>query len=314
MTEAPAVPGDLPAIARGLSAFPLTPLHEECIDTAALEGMVVRAAEAGADSIGVLGSTGAYAYLDRAERRTALDSAVQAAGDVPVLAGIGAPRTAHVSAFAEDAQAAGAAGVMLAPVTYQMLTDDEIVGLYRDVCAELSVPLVVYDNPATTHVRMTHELYGRLAELPGVAALKIRPVPSEAEAARVRVHGVRAVIPAHVGIGVSGDAVGARGVLAGCDAWYSALAGVLPEVVVPLHRAAAAGDELAVRRAGVQLAGLWTLFEEHGGSLRVLAAVAEERGLVRGPCLPRPLQGLGEEPRQRLRAVLEGLGLEVVGS
>lgn len=308
LPDAPAPADALPAIARGLSAFPLTPLHEERIDEEALVRMVRLGVDAGADSIGVLGSTGSYAYLDRSERRTALDRAVEAAEGTPVLAGIGAPRTAHVLAHAEDAQAAGAAGVMLAPVTYQMLTDDEIVGLYRDVCAELSVPLVVYDNPATTHVRMTHELYGRLAELPGVAALKIRPVPSEAEAARVRVSGVRAVIPEHVGIGVSGDAVGARGVLAGCDAWYSALAGVLPEVVVPLHRAAVSGDELAVRRAGVQLAGLWTLFEEHGGSLRVLAAIAEERGLVRGPCLPRPLHGLGEEPRERLRGVLDGFG------
>lgn len=41
----------------------------------------------------------------------------------------------------------GASGVLLAPVTYQALTDDEVHGLFEDVTAELSVPLIVYDNP-----------------------------------------------------------------------------------------------------------------------------------------------------------------------
>ena len=46
--------------------------------------------------------------------------------------------------------------------------------------------------------------------------------------ARERVAAVRAVVPERVRIGVSGDAVGATGLLAGCDLWFSALAGALP--------------------------------------------------------------------------------------
>ena len=103
---------------RGLSAFPLTPLDETgAVDEPAFERLVGRLAEAGVDSIGALGSTGSYAYLGRDERARVARLAVGAAGGVPVMIGIGAVRTERVIAHAHDAQAAGAAAVLLAPVS-----------------------------------------------------------------------------------------------------------------------------------------------------------------------------------------------------
>lgn len=59
-----------------------------------------------------------------------------AGGDViTVHAGVSALRTAHALAFAEDAAAAGARGLLLAPQSYQPLTDDDVAGLYTDVTA-----------------------------------------------------------------------------------------------------------------------------------------------------------------------------------
>ena len=153
----------------GLSAFPLTPLDAAgSVDESAFERLVARLAEAGVDSIGALGSTGSYAYLTREERARVAQLAVGAAGDVPVMVGIGAVRTEHVLAHAHDAQVAGAAAVLLAPVGYQALTEDEVYGLYADVTAELSVPLCVYDNPGTTHFAFSDDLHARVAALPGV--------------------------------------------------------------------------------------------------------------------------------------------------
>lgn len=56
----------------GLSAFPLTPLHDHGdggIDERAFRTLIGRLADARVQSITVLGSTGSYAYLDRDERR-----------------------------------------------------------------------------------------------------------------------------------------------------------------------------------------------------------------------------------------------------
>ncbi|MEU5334304.1 dihydrodipicolinate synthase family protein [Streptomyces asoensis] len=125
----------------GLSAFPLTPIPGNgSVDKKAFAALVGRLATAGVDSIGALGSTGSYAYLTREERARVARIAVEHADGVPVIVGIGALRTRQVLQAAEDAQNSGAAGVLLAPVSYQPLTDDDVFGLFEEVTANLSVP------------------------------------------------------------------------------------------------------------------------------------------------------------------------------
>lgn len=110
----------------GLSAFPLTPLVDDRVDEVAFAGLVDRLVSAGVDSITALGSTGSYAYLSREERALVTRIAVDHARLVPVIVGIGALRTSHVLEHLEDAQTAGAAGVLLAPMSYQPLTEDDV--------------------------------------------------------------------------------------------------------------------------------------------------------------------------------------------
>ena len=131
--------------------------------------------------------------------------------------------------LAGDAQAAGVAGVLLAPVSYQALTADDVFGLYEDVTAILSVPLVVYDNPGTTHFTFTPDLYQAIAALSNVASIKIPGVPPTARKAAAHVASLREILPPQLSVGVSGDVFGATGLSAGCDVWYSAIGGTLPK-------------------------------------------------------------------------------------
>ena len=287
----------------GLSAFPLTPITDEAIDEDAFSGIVEHLVGAGIDSVTALGSTGSYAYLDRGERRRVVELAVAAADGVPVLAGIGGTRTRDVLRYAEDAQSAGAAGLLLAPVGYQPLREDEVLGLFADVGAVSSVPIVVYDNPGTTHFVFTDELHARISELPRVASIKIPPVPGGPDAVRERVDSLRVEVSRTVTIGISGDPVAADALVAGCEAWYSVLAGTMPGPCRAIVDAVAAGDYARARALSARLSPLWELFESHG-SYRVVSALAEELGLVRHPNLPRPVLGLDEGSRARLRAAL----------
>ena len=93
---------------RGLSAFPVTPADAQGrVEAGALARLVRRLAEAGADSIGLLGSTGTYAYLSRAERRRAIEAAREAAGKVPLIVGAGALRTDDCRATYAELKAKG---------------------------------------------------------------------------------------------------------------------------------------------------------------------------------------------------------------
>ena len=294
----------------GLSAFPLTPLNESGIDDAKFVHLIERLAIAGVDSICALGSTGSYAYLTLDERRHVAELAVEHAQGVPVIVGIGALRTRDVLDLAEHAQKAGAAGVLLAPVSYQKLTDDEVFGLYETVSRSLSIPLCVYDNPGTTHFEFSDALHGRIAQLPQVGSIKIPGVPANPGAASERVQGLRALIPPHVTIGVSGDKFGAIGLNAGCEVWYSAIGGLFPKAVLAITRAAQAGNAGEAARLSDQLAPVWDMFSRHG-SLRVIATAAELRGLVASPSLPLPVRSLEGPDRLQLGELLESL--ELVG-
>jgi 4-hydroxy-tetrahydrodipicolinate synthase len=293
----------------GLSAFPLTPLSREAVDEAAFVRLVGRLREAGVDSIGALGSTGNSMYLSREERARVAALAVEAAGEVPVIVGIGAMRTRDVIAAAEDAQAAGAAGVLLAPVGYQRLSPDEVFGLFAEVSATLDVPLVIYDNPGTTHFAFTSELYARIAQLPHVASVKIPGVPAEPGAASTHLAELRATLPPGFTIGVSGDASAATGLLAGCDAWYSVIGGILPELAVELTSAARAGDSERAHALSDRLAPLWALFAAHG-SLRVAAAIAHLLGLTEAQNLPAPVRGLDAAAVDQVGDALTRIGVE----
>lgn len=293
----------------GLSAFPLTPMNHGVIDEMSFGRLIERLVDAGVDSIDALGSTGNYAYLTREERATIAQLAVKHAGNVPVIIGISAMSTREVLALAEDAQEARASAVLLAPMSYQTLSEDEVFGLYETVSRQLSVPLCVYDNPGTTHFEFSDELHGRIAQLPNVGSIKIPGVPAEPDAARARVERLRTLIPTHVTIGVSGDPLAATGMNAGCEAWYSVIGGLFPQVALSITRASQAGNSQEALRLSESLNPLWALFSQYGGSLRVVATAAELKGLAASPCLPLPLKGLEREGRQALARQLDELQL-----
>lgn len=288
---------------QGLSAFPLTPLNETDINEKEFIPLIERLVSAGVDSVGVLGSTGNYAYLTRPQRERVLQLAVQTAGGVPVMTSISALRMLDVLHLAEDAQQAGASAVLLSPVSYQPLTDEEVFYLYEHVTSNLSVPLCVYDNPNTTHFRFSDELHGRIARLPNVAAIKIPGVPAGAEAAGLRIRNLRELVPSRVVLGISGDPSAAAGLRAGCEVWFSVLGGLLPKTCLHMARLAQAGRHAEAEQISMLLEPLWALFRQHG-SLRVASAIAQQLGFISEPALPLPLLPLKSSVDEQLAAVL----------
>lgn len=92
----------------GLSAFPLTPVTARGVDEKGFSHILSRLTEARVDSMGLLGSTGSYAYLTREQRKRVATLAKQHAGDIPMMVCVGAVSTDAILHLADDAQAAGA--------------------------------------------------------------------------------------------------------------------------------------------------------------------------------------------------------------
>ena len=297
----------MPMLLRGLSAFPITPANADGrVDVDGLRKLVARLCAARVDSIGLLGSTGTYAYLSRSERRRALDAALEeAAGQVPILVGIGALRTDEAVRLAEDAKTAGAAAGLLAPVSYTPLTEDEVFEHFETVARASGLALCIYDNPSTTHFRFSPALIGRLSRLPGIVAVK-SPAP-EPPAVAAHLAELRGLVPDGFSLGYSADWNSVEALIAGGDAWYSVVAGLFPRISMAMVGAARNGDAAEARRLNDRLDPLWRLFREFS-SLRVIYAGVELLDICRAE-LPRPILPLRGAARQRVAAVLESLEL-----
>lgn len=225
------------------------------------------------------------------------------AGRVPLLVGVGALRTDAAVALATEAKAAGADAGLLAPVSYTPLLDAEVLQHFRAVAAA-GLPLCIYNNPGTTHFDVSPELVARLAEVPGVVAVKTGAPATEAAAA---VHALRSRVPAGFSVGFSVDWNAAAALLAGGDAWYSVVAGIYPKIFLRLARAAMSHDLTEVQRLQAQLEPIWHLSRTYS-SFRVVHLAAARAGISNAvPPLPvLPLSGAAAADVER---VLEELDL-----
>jgi 4-hydroxy-tetrahydrodipicolinate synthase len=290
---------------KGLSAFPITPADEAGrVDTQAFSALIERLDTAEVDSIGILGSTGIYMYLSREERRRTVEAAAAVLkGKRTLMAGVGALRTDEAVALAKDAEAAGADALLLAPVSYTPLTQEEAYHHFAAVAGATGLPLAIYNNPSTTRFSFSDELLVRLAYIPNIRAIKM-PLPADSDYAGELAR-LRPKLTDGFAIGYSGDWGCAEATLAGGDAWYSVVGGLLPVSALRLMRAAEGGDAEEVRRIDTAFQPLWALFKEFG-SIRVVYAAANMLSLtVCEP--PRPILPLTSAERQRVEEALDAL-------
>ena len=152
MTSTPAI--------HGIIAYPITPFGRDGgVDTATLTTLIEKLIGAGVHAIAPLGSTGEAAYLTEDEFDSVVDTTVNTVGHrVPVIVGASDLTTANTVRRARYAQHAGAHVVMILPVSYWKLSTREIAQHYATVAAALDIPIMAYNNPATSGIDMSPEL------------------------------------------------------------------------------------------------------------------------------------------------------------
>ena len=146
---------------RGIIGYLVTPFGPSgAPDLSVLSGLVHRT---GGSRHCPLGSTGESAYLSRDEWESVARTTIDAtAGRLPVVVGASTLTTRDTADLCRCAEALGADAVMVLPISYWKLTDDEIFQHYQAVSDAIDIPIMAYNNPATAGIDMSPELLHRM--------------------------------------------------------------------------------------------------------------------------------------------------------
>jgi dihydrodipicolinate synthase/N-acetylneuraminate lyase len=293
---------------RGILAAVTTPFTTDgsAVDEANLRGQVDRLVAAGLHGLVPTGTSGEFTTLSPEEYRRVIALYVEAAGGrVPVVAGIGALATADAVALAQYAETVGASGVMVVPPFYDPLDFATLKAFLTTVSDAISIPIVYYNVPGATGIRLTADEIAELGEIENVEYLKDTSgdAVTLAELLAARTDKIRAFN--------GWDTLTFFGIASGAQASVWGAAGVVPDLAVELWETLAEKGDLV--RARELWRHLWEIssFLESVNYVAGLKAGLELIGHPAGP--PRlPIQPLSAEQRRQFAEILRAAGVRVV--
>ncbi|HEX3686731.1 MAG TPA: dihydrodipicolinate synthase family protein, partial [Gaiellaceae bacterium] len=118
----------------------------------------------GSDGVVVNGTTGEASTLSEEERTGLIRAALEAIGDrATVVAGTGTNSTAHSIELTEQAQEAGAHGVLVVTPYYNKPPQRGVVAHFKAVAAATELPVVAYNIPGRCVINIEPETMTELA-------------------------------------------------------------------------------------------------------------------------------------------------------
>jgi 4-hydroxy-tetrahydrodipicolinate synthase len=211
------------------------------IDVAALRAFVDWQIAEGIHGLIPLGSTGEFLSLEDGEKELVAATVItQAAGRVPVLIGTGAEDTREVVRLSRRAERMGADGVMIIPPFYSTPTDDEIFHHYKSVADAISLPIMVYNNPATANVDLKPALVARLAEIDNCLYIKESTLEVTRVRDIIRLCGERMT--------VFGGILGFESFVEGALGWVAVASNILPAAMARIFSLVADGGMISEAR------------------------------------------------------------------
>jgi 4-hydroxy-tetrahydrodipicolinate synthase len=222
----------------GIIGYTITPFSADGkrIDLDALGRSIDRLIDAGVHAIAPLGSTGEGAYLSDAEwDEVSAYSLAKIARRVPTVVSVSDLTTAKAVRRARYAEANGADVVMVLPASYWKLSEAEILAHYAAIGDSIGVPIMLYNNPATSGTDMSVDLILRIVKhVENVTMVK------ESTGDIQRMHQLRRYsdVPFFNGC----NPLALEAFVAGAKGWCTAAPNLIPQLNLALYDAVLAND------------------------------------------------------------------------
>lgn len=282
---------------RGIWVALVTPLRAGEIDFVALQTLVGTLLEDGIAGVVVCGTTGEAAALSHAEQLAVLDAVLQQVSPQRVIMGLAGNNLDELLAFQQQIQQRPIAGLLVPAPYYIRPSQQGLEAFFMRVADAASVPLVLYDIPYRTGVRIERETLRRIVRHPRIAAIKDCSGDAETTMALIADGQVEVLAGEDVQI-FNNLCLGGAGAI-------SASAHVRADLYVLMQRQVEEGDLAGARRTFYRLLPWMQAAFAEPNPAAVKAALALQ-GLI-GDELREPLQRCAPATLARLRGVLADL-------
>jgi len=257
--------------------------------------------ERGAHGLIPVASTGEFLSLSDDERRTVAATVIdQARKRVPILIGTGAESTWDVVRYSREAEELGADGVLIIPPFYSTPTDEELYQHYKTIADPISIPIMLYNNPATSNVDMLPPLVARLSRIDNISYIK----ESTLDPTRIR----DIIRLSENRMAVFGGIMGYESFLNGAVGWTAVGSNLMPGPFAEMYRHCVEKTDLeAARNLYEKILPVIELVGQH----RYVSATKQAlnlMGLSVGPPRPPRLPAGGED-LIRVEQTVRDLGL-----
>ena len=291
---------------KGIVVPIVTPLTKDGqFDERAYRGLIDYLADNGIHGVFPFGTTGEFYAFDQGFYNNVLEVTKDAvAGRMDIYAGANHITTKGAAKIAKAVEAVGGIDALsvLTPM-FVSQTQQEVYEYYREIAGETSLPIIIYNNKPKTNVTVEPATVARLAEIDNIIGVKDSTGDMTNTEEYLRL--TRGNDSFHVMMGrdtliYAALCYGASGAIASC-------ANVAPRIAADIYDKFVAGDREGALDAQFKFSAL-RIATNMGTFPVVLKEALKLIGHDCGDCV-LPIQPLNDEQRNKLRGVLQGMGL-----
>ncbi|MBS1952439.1 MAG: 1-pyrroline-4-hydroxy-2-carboxylate deaminase [Cytophagales bacterium] len=259
--------------------------------------------EAGVNGIIIGGSLGEASTLENQEKVDLIKFALEKVnGKVPVIMTIAEGSTRHATTLAQEAEKAGAQGLMVLPPMRYKSDHRETVQFYKTIAGASSLPIMVYNNPVDYKIEVTLDMFAELADIKNIQSVKESTRDVSNVTRMINRFGDRFKILCGV------DTLALEELVLGADGWVAGLVCAFPKETVAIYQLTKAGkveEALKIYRWFLPLLEL----DIHPKLVQYIKLAEQETGIgtewVRAPRLTL----IGEERERVLNTIRHGINL-----
>ncbi|MBU1247241.1 MAG: 4-hydroxy-tetrahydrodipicolinate synthase [Proteobacteria bacterium] len=289
---------------RGAFTALVTPIKDGAFDEEAYRGLIEWQIENGIDGLVPCGTTGEAATLSHEEQGRVIKVCVdQAKGRVPVIAGAGSNSTKEAIELTQMAKAAGADATLQVTPYYNKPSTAGLIGHYKAIAAEASIPFVIYNVPGRTGQNLLPAQLKAIAdEVPEVFAIK------EASGSMIQATDILELLGTDFNL-LSGDdftalpllSLGGRGVI-------SVISNIMPAEMSGMCKAFFTGDNQKAQELHLMMNPVNRVMFVETNPIPVKTSLGL-MGIIPPAQFRLPICPLAEESLAKLKAVLVNVGL-----